>query len=87
MDDQLKMKSDKDHGEIDTSDSFMARQIVQEIMNFGINQNQIIRVIQILALELEDRDLMLGIDGLIEENLGEGDTSHNKKAQSLIKDF
>ena len=88
MNDNLEIKSNKKLDEKDASDIFMARQIVQEIMNFGVNQHQLTKIIQILALELEDRDLMLKIDGLIEENLGEGDTSHNKQAKdSLIKDF
>ena len=35
------------------------REILSEIIDFGINQNQIKILIELLALELEDRDLML----------------------------
>jgi hypothetical protein len=36
-----------------------SREIVFEIMNFGVSQNQIKQVINLLALELEDRDAMI----------------------------
>jgi len=39
----------------------MARQIVQEIMNFGVSDAVIREVIRQLSLELEDRDTMLKI--------------------------
>ena len=37
------------------------REIVNEILNFGVNQHQISMIIKLLALELEDRDLMCKI--------------------------
>ncbi len=39
----------------------LARQIVQEILNFGVNDVVIREVIRQLSLELEDRDTMLKI--------------------------
>jgi len=36
-----------------------SREIVFEIMNFGVSQNQITQIINLLALELEDRDAMM----------------------------
>lgn len=36
-----------------------SREIVFEIMNFGVSQNQIAQIINLLALELEDRDAMM----------------------------
>ena len=38
-----------------------ARQIVQEILNFGVNDAVVREIISQLALELEDRDTMLKI--------------------------
>ena len=38
-----------------------ARQITQEILNFGVNDPIIREIIRQLALELEDRDTMLKI--------------------------
>ena len=40
------------------ADRIQARHIVQEIINFGITQEQIVRIIQLLSLELENNDLM-----------------------------
>ena len=87
MSDNKKHSLKQDTKEEDMSDSFMSRQIVQEILNFGVRQEQMIKIIQILALELEDRDLMLKISNLIEDYLGEGDTSHNTEAKGLIKEI
>tara|TARA_A100000164_G_scaffold344716_1_gene344009 strand:- start:264 stop:530 length:267 start_codon:yes stop_codon:yes gene_type:complete len=85
MTDELKKDKVLDNEKADMSDSFMARQIVQEILNFGVSQSQMLKVIQILSLELEDRDLMLKIDNLIEsKNMGEGDTSQKTEVKSLI---
>ena len=42
-----------------------ARQIVQEIMNFGVSQSQIIYIIRMLALELEDVALMNSLNEVI----------------------
>ena len=48
-------------------DSIKSRQIVQEIMNFGVNDFQIKKIIKFLALELECRETMLKIYGALEE--------------------
>lgn len=45
-----------------------AREIVHEIMNFGVNQRQILQIINLLALELEDNNLMRSIVGLVKTN-------------------
>jgi hypothetical protein len=44
-----------------------SRDIVLEILRFGVTQSQIASIIGLLALELEDRDLMLAIRDLIEK--------------------
>lgn len=36
----------------------ISREIVQEIMKYGVTQNQIKSIIYLLALELEDNNLM-----------------------------
>ena len=38
-----------------------SRDICMEIMRFGVTQNQIKHIISNLALELEDRDMMIAI--------------------------
>lgn len=37
---------------------FQCRQIVQEILEFGVSQKQILRIIKLLSLELEDRNAL-----------------------------
>jgi len=48
-------------------DRAKARQILSEILDFGISDNQIKELIKLLALELEDRDLMLKIFEFLNE--------------------
>ena len=43
------------------ADRVKARAIVQEILNFGVTDNQIRETIKMLALELENRETMLKI--------------------------
>ena len=44
-----------------------AREIVSEIMNFGVSNSQIIYIIKLLSLELEDVQLMNKINSLIDQ--------------------
>jgi len=44
-----------------------ARAISQEILAFGVSQEQIKNIIVLLALELEDREMMLAINRAIEQ--------------------
>ena len=43
-------------------DTKKSRDITQEILKFGVNQEQIRNIINLLALELEDREMMLAIN-------------------------
>ena len=54
--------------EKDASESFISRQIVQEIMDYGVTQFQICKIIELLALELENRDLMVTLREVISDN-------------------
>ena len=47
--------------ESDASDMFQARQIVSTILDFGVSQEQIVRIIKLLGLELTNRDNMVSI--------------------------
>ena len=53
--------SDRKLSDQEAADFFMARQIMQEIKSFGINQNTALKLVELLALELESREKMLGI--------------------------
>lgn len=52
--------------ESDVLDAVKAREIVQEIMNFGVNDFQIKKIIKLLSLELLDREIMLKISSAID---------------------
>jgi len=41
------------------------REIVKEIINFGVSENQKLQIIYLLSLELESRDKMVGITELV----------------------
>lgn len=51
--------------EISILESAKCREIVSEILNFGVNQAQIQTLIKLLAMELENREKMLAIIELI----------------------
>jgi hypothetical protein len=44
--------------ETNMDDQIRAREIVQEIMRFGVSQQQLEQIVYLLALELENRELM-----------------------------
>ena len=64
--------------ETDAGEMLQCRQIVTEIMNFGVSQGQILQVIKLLSLELENREQMVAINECVasinEEAVTEGDS-------------
>jgi len=54
-------KYGKSNAEQNVEDKIKCRQIVGEILNFGVSQSQIREIIYMLALELEDRNEMIEI--------------------------
>ena len=56
-----------DMSENDLNSSKKCREIKREILRFGVNQLEIQQLIKLLALELEDRDMMLSIAKALEE--------------------
>jgi|TARA_Y100000310_G_scaffold297699_1_gene330935 hypothetical protein len=60
----------------DILEAAKCREIVQEIMNFGINHRQLLITIKLLSLELDSNALMKKINEIINEELEEniGDT-------------
>ena len=59
------MSEVKKYGETNTDkwvkEMSRSRDIVAEILNFGVSEEQKIKIIHLLSLELEDRNLMLSI--------------------------
>ena len=60
----------------------MSREIVTEIVRFGVQQEQLLHIIKLLALELENRDYMVAICECVNEIRGEGVI---EEVSSLIK--
>jgi hypothetical protein len=46
---------------------FKCREIVQEIIEFGVTQAQILRIIKLLSLELENREAMVALSKLTKQ--------------------
>jgi len=61
----------KKYGETSTDrwarDMTRSREIVAEIMRFGVSQSQLTQIINLLALELEDRDAMLAFTNVYKD--------------------
>jgi hypothetical protein len=55
----------------------VSRQIVGEILKFGVSQKQILNIIKLLAMELEDRDALVAISSIVAEALEEAQISSN----------
>lgn len=54
-------KFGKTAAEKDAEQSLICRQIVREIFSFGVTQPQMLKIIRLISLELEDRDIMLKV--------------------------
>lgn len=63
------------------TENFIARQIVAEVMKFGVTQQQILQTIYLLALELEDREKSISIANIVKAN-----DNATKKTTGLILD-
>ena len=49
-------------------DKIKAREIVQSVLDYGVNQRQILQIINLFAMELEDTNLMKQITGIITQS-------------------
>mgnify|MGYP001264159201 CR=1 FL=1 len=72
----LKAKNADDIKSIEKS-----RNIVTEIINFGVNDSEIIKIISLLSLELENTELMRKIHFLLNPN---EEVNENKKENLII---
>ena len=58
----------KSEEEIEIEDKIKAREIVQSVLDYGVNQKQIIQIINLFTMELEDINLMKQITGIINQS-------------------
>ena len=54
--------------ETEIQDKIKAREIVQSVLDYGVNQKQILQIITLFAMELEDPNLMKQITGTITQS-------------------
>jgi len=73
------MKYGKTEQEVEVEKTVQCRQIVEEILNFGVNELQKRKIIYLLSLELEDRETMVQISKIINND------RQNKPDSELIK--
>tara|TARA_R100001129_G_C5095846_1_gene182666 strand:+ start:148 stop:399 length:252 start_codon:yes stop_codon:yes gene_type:complete len=62
--------------------TIQCRQIVSEILNFGVDEFQKAKIIQLLSMEMEDRDFMLTISESY-KNFEESTEEKNNKSKLL----
>ena len=66
----------------DVLNRMKSREIVREIMDFGVSQSQIVYIIKLLALELEDVQVMNKINAFFEENNYKIESSTDSKDEN-----
>ena len=54
--------------EDEIKDKIKAREIVQSVLEYGVNQKQILQIIYLFSMELEDTNLMKQITGNITQS-------------------
>ena len=60
-----------DLDEDSAADSFLARQIVRTILDYGVSQTQMLNILKILSCELEDRNVMIDVVKSVNISLGD----------------
>lgn len=55
-----------------------SRNIVKEIIDFGVSQDELLKIIELISLELENRDIMLSILNIVTQNC------YNKETKESI---
>jgi len=71
-------KTDVEHA---TEDTLRCRQIIREVVSFGVNEQQKLKLIYLLALELENRDHMQQLADLV-KRIEQGSA---KKSSLILK--
>ena len=67
-----------------TTDALQAREIVREIIEFGVSEQQILKVCYLLSLEIESISTLKDISGCIKKYL---DQISEKPSSGLITDI
>ena len=62
-----------------------AREINKTIIDYGVSQYQIAKIIYLLSLELENRDAADGILAVVKELLGEEESSEQENNEIIMR--
>jgi len=71
------LKLGKTSSETKATELLECREIVQKILEYGVNQQQILRIAYLLSLELEDASALSNISSCIKDYLDDITSSSN----------
>ena len=66
-------------------ESITAREITKTIMDYGVSQYQIAKIIYLLSLELEDRELSDDLITVVKEALGESSEEESEENKIIVR--
>lgn len=61
-----------------------SREIVKTIKDFGVTQFQLLKIIESLSLELEDRSIMLAIKGAVQTAIEASELQMKEKKEIIL---
>jgi hypothetical protein len=61
-----------------------SREIVRKILNFGVSQFQILKIIESLALEVEDRSVMLALTDAVRTAINASEQQVKEKKELIL---
>lgn len=65
--------------------AIIARDIAKTIMDYGVSQYQIAKIIYLLSLELEDRELSDDLIIVVKEALGENSEEQSEENKIIVR--
>jgi len=65
--------------------AIVARDIAKTIMDYGVSQYQIAKIIYLLSLELEDRELSDDLITVVKEALGENSEEQSEENKIIVR--
>ena len=65
--------------------AIVARDIAKTIMDYGVSQYQIAKIIYLLSLELEDRELSDDLITVVREALGENSEEQSEENKIIVR--
>ena len=65
--------------------AIVAREITKTVMDYGVSQYQIAKIIYLLSLELEDRELSDDLITVVKEALGENSEEESEENKIIVR--